>query len=623
MTATQRRHRVGELRPSQLLYSYGIGAVVDLPNISAMVMGLDDWDEQDCREIGEERLLAAVQQQLGYQVRRLLSPPIPQPSGFSATRAAPVVSGVPVAPFPRWMVCPRCRLLAPLKSGLFTLKADPFRPDRTRYVHGNCPRGTTPPAVLPARFLVACARGHLDDFPWVTFAHRGETECRSRLRLREFGVSGEAADLQVECETCGQRRRMSDAFGDEAAMALPACRGRWPHLRSFADEDCDAPSRAILLGASNSWFPVVLTALSIPAGGDKLQQLVDEHWTTLEKVSSPREVELLRQIGQLRTFRSFTDDEIWVAIQQKRAPDEQSESPRRLKTPEWRVFSNADASVNDAHFRLRPAGVPTAFSRVIERVVVVERLREVKALIGFARIESPGEFDEPEAIPPERRGPLARRPPEWVPASEVRGEGIFLQFREDAVENWMREAAVRERDTVFRRGHRRWGRARMVSDPDAGYPELRYILLHSFSHALMRQLALESGYAMASIRERIYALPPSDEDGPMAGILLYTAATDSEGTLGGLVRLGELNELERHIAEALEQMRVCASDPLCAEHRPDAEGASLHGAACHACLFAPETSCERGNRYLDRAVLVETFASSGAAFFDHSDARSN
>jgi hypothetical protein len=124
----------------------------------------------------------------------------------------------------------------------------------------------------------------------------------------------------------------------------------------------------------------------------------------------------------------------------------------------------------------------------------------------------------------------------------------------------------------------------MLPDPMASYPELRYVLLHSFSHALMRQLALECGYAMASIRERIYALPPPDEDGPMAGVLLYTAATDSEGTLGGLVRLGESEELERHIGEALAQMRLCASDPLCSEHRPDTIGTALHGAACHACL---------------------------------------
>ena len=100
----------------------------------------------------------------------------------------------------------------------------------------------------------------------------------------------------------------------------------------------------------------------------------------------------------------------------------------------------------------------------------------------------------------------------------------------------------------------------------------------------------------------------------MAGVLLYTAAPDSEGTLGGLVRLGRPGELERHISRALEDMRLCSSDPLCADHEPEADG-SLHGAACHACLFAPETSCERGNKYLDRSLLVRTVRG-GRGFFD-------
>lgn len=130
-----------------------------------------------------------------------------------------------------------------------------------------------------------------------------------------------------------------------------------------------------------------------------------------------------------------------------------------------------------------------------------------------------------------------------------------------------------------------------------------------------RQVALECGYTVASIRERIYALPPTDEDGPMAGVLLYTAAADSEGTLGGLVSLGEPHILGRHIAAALDAMRLCASDPLCAEHTPLTEPQTLHGAACHACLFAPETSCERGNKYLDRSLLIPTIDQEALSFF--------
>ncbi len=153
-----------------------------------------------------------------------------------------------------------------------------------------------------------------------------------------------------------------------------------------------------------------------------------------------------------------------------------------------------------------------------------------------------------------------------------------------------------------------------MPNPTDGYPGLRFALIHSFSHALMRQLALQSGYSAASIRERIYC-----DDGtglPMAGLLLYTAAPDSEGTLGGLVSQGEPARLGALVHQALDSMQLCTSDPLCGEHRPANDGmASLHGAACHACQFAPETSCERGNKYLDRSLLVQTLGSSVIPLF--------
>jgi hypothetical protein len=138
-------------------------------------------------------------------------------------------------------------------------------------------------------------------------------------------------------------------------------------------------------------------------------------------------------------------------------------------------------------------------------------------------------------------------------------------------------------------------------------------LLHTIAHLLIRELALECGYNAASIRERIYA----DTEGelPQAGILVYTAAADSDGTLGGLVDLGKPENLGRLLAQSLSRAGICSSDPLCAEHEPDKDR-SLHAASCHACSFVSETSCERGNRYIDRALVVPTLEVADAAFFD-------
>lgn len=178
------------------------------------------------------------------------------------------------------------------------------------------------------------------------------------------------------------------------------------------------------------------------------------------------------------------------------------------------------------------------------------------------------------------------------------------------VSEWL--VAARTLEAQFG-AHRRW-RAQRGLEPSLGFPGLRYVLLHSLAHTLIRQFSVECGYAAASLRERIYSSTP-DEEESMAGILIYTAAPDSEGTLGGLVTLGGTANLEQHLDQALEGLEICSSDPLCAETQPEQAFMSLHGAACHNCLFLPETSCERGNRYLDRTVLVPTMERTEFAFF--------
>ncbi len=621
-----KRCKVGELRPSQALTTFGIGSIIDLPNLSVMVMGLEDWPLKDTVEIGEQRLLASVKEVLGHQVKSLRSAPV-VPDTYQVNQFdASALVGIPVAPFPRWMVCPYCRRLAPLGSGLFKLET-PYRTDQIRYVHANCTKPGKPPTVVPARFIVACKNGHFDDFPWREFVHDGPTDCKGGLKLLEPSATGEAASIFVQCEgeNCGAIRPMSDAFKMDL-MALPVCKARRPHLRDHDEAGCKAPNgqemrmQPMLQGASNSWFGIMLSALAIPQASGKLKQLVEDHWTILEKVQSEQNIELLQQVTpQLRDLSEYTPAEIWEAVQAKKtAVPEESGEPTDLKTPEWEVFIDPDSAVNGRDFQLRTAVPPKRYAKYFEKIVLAERLREVRALVGFTRIESPSDYDNPAAFPESQRARLSRTEPTWVPASEIRGEGLFFQFKEDLIQKWCKKPAVKALDGVFMEAHQRWRIARKLDPPQEFYPGIRFVLLHSFAHALIRQLAVECGYTTASLRERIYSRNPG-EDGPeIAGVLIYTAAPDSEGTLGGLVSLGKPETLERHLDQALDNMRLCASDPLCAEHHPYRDGTTLHAASCHACLFAPETSCERGNKYLDRAVListVETGEQSDLAFF--------
>lgn len=619
-----KRCKVGELRPSQVLTTFGIGSIIDLPNLSVMVMGLEDWQFKDTVEIGEPRLLESVKEVLGHQVRSMRSAPV-VPDTYQVNQFdASALVGIPVAPFPRWMVCPYCRRLAPLSSGLFKLETQ-YRTDQIRYVHANCTKPGKSPTVVPARFTVACTNGHYDDFPWREFVHRGPTICTGGLKLRETSATGGAASIFVQCEgeNCGANRPMSDAFKVDL-NALPVCKGRRPHLRDHDEAGCKTPNGQdmrmvpMLQGASNSWFGIMLSALAIPQASGKLEQLVDDCWTILEKVQSGQNIELLQQVTpQLRDLSEYTPAEIWLVVQTKKtAVPTESTEPTDLKTPEWKVFIDPKSSQKSRDFQLRVAAPPKRYAKYFEKIVLAERLREVRALVGFTRIESPSDYDNPAAFPENQRARLSRTQPTWVPASEIRGEGLFFQFHEDLIQKWCKKAAIKTLDGVFMEAHQRWRIARKLEPPDEFYPGVRYVLLHSFAHALIRQLAVECGYTTASLRERIYSRNPGEDEPEMAGVLIYTAAPDSEGTLGGLVSLGKPVTLERHLDQALDNMRLCASDPLCAEHHPYHEGNTLHAASCHACLFAPETSCERGNKYLDRAVLVSTVERSDLAFFE-------
>lgn len=277
-------HRVGALRPNQLLHTYGVGAVADLPNLSVMMMGLDYWDLQFATPVVEDRLLAAVRSRLGPQVEALWQPPHkPETSDPFGDWAR---TGVPVGVFPSWLRCSdtRCNRLARIDSDLFTLMSNAFLPDKVRYVHSCRGNGNNRPTAVPARFVLACDSGHLDDFPWQYFVHRGnEPQEGHTLRLTDSSTTGEAASVYVRCE-CGQQRSMADAFGVAAEQSLPICRGRHPHLGQY--EPCDNRTRTLVLGATNGWFAMLLQTFSLPRADLPVDQLVAEHWGQLQLLAT-------------------------------------------------------------------------------------------------------------------------------------------------------------------------------------------------------------------------------------------------------------------------------------------------------------------------------------------------
>lgn len=599
--------RVGAVRPSQLLHTYGVGSLVDLPNFSVIVAGLQAWDRPR-EDIIEPRLLAAVRAQLGAQVERLIAMPWMENTNNVNDEWARV--GIPVLPFPRWMRCTSCNVLSTIDGGLFTLEKSAHRLDRIRYVHKNCTGNARSPLAVPARFVMACPKGHLDEFPWVAFAHRNR-RCPNgggNLTLTEPGSGTRSTDVVVKCTACSQSNVISAAF-DRDAKVVPQCRGRHPHLRRF-DAACDEVAETLLLGASNTWFGVTRSALWFPYEAQSgVDREVDELWSDLAglRFEDAKTLEvLIAALPALDKLKAFPIADVWAAIERRRNAVKEIEQISDLRLPEWECFIDPANAPRDKDFTISSAGVPPAFKATISHVVAATRLRETTALVGFARIDAPesGLAEDAEVT---SIVPLSTEPPYWVPAAEVRGEGVFVRLPEERVRAWESRVANHERMLALRR-------AIAARHGAKAWLGVRYVLLHSIAHLLINELALECGYGAASLRERIYSSSGEDGSDPMAGFLIYTAAADSEGTLGGLVSMAKPDTFSRVLERAIERAQLCSSDPLCAEHVPTPEDRTLHGAACHSCLFLPETSCERNNRLLDRAALAETLTHSGISY---------
>lgn len=470
--------------------------------------------------------------------------------------------------------------------------------------------------VVATRFVRACPRGHVDDLDWRYFVHEAHgtsSPCPRQLWLDERGTSGDLADLVVRCE-CGRQRSLYEATQIEL-NPLGTCRGARPWLGRNTNEDCNQPSRLLVRTASNAYFPQVVSALSLPDRGSAIESVIAELWDDLQIVENGAELNLLKKKPKRAAkLAAFADDEVLAAIHAKKHGVAED---RPAKLVELDALLAAPGGFGDDvpidpnfHARRTPDRVWRRTQRAegVEAVIQLHRLREVLALVGFTRLEAVMPDINGEYETDVERAQIAIEPA-WFPANENRGEGVFMQLKADAVASRLGRPAVRKRLEGLARGHVRWADERNSKRLFPGGP---YVLLHTLSHLVIQSLSLRCGYPASSLRERIY-VDPKDR---RCGILLYTASSDAEGTLGGLVQ--QARHLEDHLAHALRMAALCSNDPVCAQHAPGSsmKGRWLHGAACHGCALVAETSCEMRNDYLDRALVVPTIADDGAAFFD-------
>ena len=585
--------KLPELRRSSLTGTFGPGAIVDIRTplgapVSGIVSGLDAWDKV-------ARSKGLIHKQVIYEPRlqkRLFVRGFRLPPVRSTRRGEEDYDVIPVVRFPRWLQCPSCQRLKDHESW------NNRGPGRPELVCNRCSADAGNDVfVVPVRFIVACDRGHIDDFPWKAWA--GCTCARTTLVLRTTGAG--LAGKVVECTQCQSGRNLEGVFGKYALNDF-ACTGQRPWL-SQGPEQCQRPPRVLQRGASNVYWDATESALDIPPFSIDLADVLGPYAETFTE-NSQEEWPKLIQLLKLETKTGLAEEQLVAYLERYyRALD--AEGSSGLQAAEYaQLDASCEQKIDEGEFRVRPEQVPPEFRRWVSGLALADRLREVRALTGFTRITPPsGPFRDAT----QRLAPLSVPKKEWLPAIELLGEGIFVRLDKKRVAAWEAQENVVARVRTFME--------RIEKDLIEGekLPECppRLLLIHSLAHALMRRLSLECGYSSAALRERLYVDP---QDPAICGVLIHTGSPDSEGTLGGLVAQGIQDRFYDIFTGALADAAWCSQDPVCIQGTATLSS-PRNAAACHACLLTPETSCQWFNVLLDRATLVGTPEDPDLAYF--------
>ena len=574
-------NKLGELRPNQFITSFGPGAISDAVNDSVTVLDLDYWKSKKNRgkKIKDSRLAAYLRVNAFYMPK-------------TGTK-----TDMPVVSFPYTHVCSdnNCGCLFDIR------KPGNFNAEDYVKLNGviKCPKCKR--QAYPARLITVCKAGHMDDFPWSWWVHKGESSCTEDLQLKSYGRTTSLGDLNVVCPQCGAKRNLYGATTEQTMMGYK-CTGHFPQRPSFKNIECKEPIAFCQRGASNVYFSVTRSALSLPGWTSDIMDAIAEYRERIEEY-----LEDFGEEGLTKAYNRFFADR-WTREEFDKAWEKSKTEIKdmlEIKREEYNAIihhKKIEKQNTGIYFKAEDEIVSDKLKPYFSRIIKVHRLREVMALVGYTRLFSP----EPDAENTDKIVQLNSNPKnKWLPAVEIHGEGIFLELNKESVKKWMSNEEVKQRSGKYRRYYAQYCRERGWEEYQDKNGE--YVLLHTLAHLLIKQMALSSGYASASIKGRIY----SDEE--MCGILLYTGAADKEGSLGGLVELGKINKFEKLLMDSLENAQVCTTDPECFEREPAAD--HLNGAACHSCCMISETSCECGNKLLDRALLIPLYSDNGIGFF--------
>lgn len=594
------------VRAAQAVLQYGVGAMVDFPDQTLVTSAPEYWSGTS--RIYDDRFAKA----LGVDYFAL-------PTDIAYAR------------FPEWYFCPKCRTFQPLSKWIseYRRKAKDraLEIDENMVSHLQCPQCHQD--LVVARIVTVCEDGHLNDFPWVKWVHARSKKpiCGNPSLKFKTGASGSEGleGLSVEC-SCGAHTTLKDAFDKDVFERMDRedgsfgfkCDGNHPF--NHTKNNCSKYPRTVQRGASSVYFPVTHSSLVIPPYADKLNTKIEQSTAYDECIIKIADEETEEEkIALIKKRLSKWAEKIALEIGALQADVE------KILTGKW-LETSETVDVTSVKYRFEeymaltgeistPKGSLGDFSREamnsdeygiphVKSISLVDKVRVVNALIGFSRI-NPAMSSEDEGFVSVKRAETR-----WYPAYEVRGEGIFIEFCQNDIDQWIasnpgvsvRTARINENyaNSFIGQNHPRNITA-------------KFLLLHTIAHLLIAQLSFECGYSIASLCERLYCADESDGK-TMSGILIYTASGDSEGTLGGLVRQGRPDAFPRIFKKAIDSAKTCSNDPVCIMSHGQGRD-SLNLAARHACALLPETCCEERNTFLDRGVIIGTFESPNIGFW--------
>ena len=562
-------NRLGELRPNQIITTFGPGSVVDAVKDSVTILDIPYWEYKG-KKIVDGRLASYLGVDCFY---------------MPCTNS---LKGVPVVTFPRWHVCSNSKCCR-----LFDARND-FDLDRYLRFGVTCPDCGKP--AYPSRFITICEDGHMADFPWKWWVHKGESECKGRLRLYSTGHTSTLGDIWVEC-SCKAKQNLSGATQPKNFEGL-VCSGHHPFRPIEKDHKCSKPVIPSQRGASNVYFAVIKSAISIPPWINPLYNLIEENLKTIEFCKKAYGEDGLQNIYR-EYFGGYTREEFDAALERRTSRINEYAEIKQMEYNAITHFDDPSYESNHKHFKAEEDSLPEYLKKYFSRIIRITRLREVKVLLGFTRVDAP----DPDAD--EQPNIVKLRKASWLPAAEINGEGVFIEFNKGALDKWLDINDVKKVSQMYADSYQKF-----CESKDWKVTVRRnavYVLMHTFAHLLIKQTSMSSGYSSSAIRERIYF------DDTMAGVLLYTGSSDKEGSLGGLVELGGVEQMTSLMRNAFLEALVCTNDPECMSNLP--AGKNSNGAACHSCCMISETACENGNRMLDRGLVVPLPGREACSYF--------